>query len=305
MSQTNGSQKKDASINHFFRRNDSITLNQIKSFIAVYELGSLSKAAELICKTQPAISHNLQKLEEKLNTQFVRRDRGKRIDFTEEGHRFYKDIYPLVDQLLIKIDEVESKNTITVGLPDDIDVDIQIELYQKISAVTDSRIRFICGFSGEIYNMVNSGRISFGIFKQESTSGTLDYCWAGSPDTLPFDAYEKLPLVAGYSGCIIRDLVEKTLRHAGKDFYFVYLSNRIFNRVQAVQNNFGVGVFSKKRIIENPSLVVLGEDSGFPALESFSYQVVGEEDSARKKNILPILKACVADLNLKGFGALK
>lgn len=297
MSKTNGIYKKHEEINHFFRRNDSVTLNQIKNFIAVYELGSLSRAAEVTHKTQPAVSHNLQKLEEKLSTQLVKRERGKGIDFTEEGHRFYKDIYPVIDLLLIKIDEVESKNTLTIGMPDDLDIDKQIKLYQDISAVTDSRIRFICGFSGDIYKMVSSGRISFGMYKEADSEGNLTYCWAGNQATLAFNEYDKLPLVAGYSGCIIRDLMEKNLYHAGKDFYFTYLSNRIMNRVQTVKKGFGVGVFSKKRVHNDPDLLRLNNDRGFPELGSFSYQVIGDADTAHKKVILPILEKCVAELN--------
>lgn len=289
--------KQHQELNHFFTRNDSITLVQMKDFIAVYELRSLSKAAELLHKTQPAISHSLAKLEEKLSTQLVRRERGKHIDFTEEGHRFYKDISPLIDKLLMKIDETENKNTITVGVPDDLDMDIQVGLFRDIAAVTDSRLRLICSFSSNISKMVESGRISFGIIKEPVKDGLLHYGWAGNSDKLTFHQHHKLPLVSGYSGCIIRDLVEKTLNQVGKDFYFVYLSNRIQHRVQAVSEGFGVGVFSTTRIAESDTLIPLDQSQGFPKLASFSHRTVGEADTAQKKQILPILNACTQLLN--------
>lgn len=288
--------EKHQELNHFFTRNDSVTLVQMKDFIAVYELKSLSKAAELLHKTQPAVSHSLVKLEEKLSTQLVKRERGKHIDFTEEGHRFYQDISPLIDQLLLKIDETESKNTITIGVPDDLNMDVQVRLFRDISAITDSRLRLICGFSSNIRKMVESGRISFGIVKEPVKNGLLHYSWAGS-STAKFKDYQKLPLVSGYSGCIIRDLVEKTLNQTNKDFYFVYLSNRIQHRVQAVKEGFGVGVFSKARIKKCDSLISLGQEMGFPTLASFSYSAIGEADSAQKKQILPVLNMCVKTLN--------
>lgn len=289
--------QKHQELNHFFTRNDSITLVQMKDFIAVYELRSLSKAADLLHKTQPAISHSLVKLEEKLNTQLVNRERGKHIDFTEEGHRFYQDISPLIDKLLLKIDETENKNTITVGVPDDLNMDIQLRLFRDISATTDSRLRFICGFSSNIKKMVESGRISFGIVKEPAKDGLLLYGWAGNHPDIQFNHHHKLPLVSGYSGCIIRDLVEKTLNKAGKDFYFVYLSNRIQNRVQAVAEGFGVGVFSEARINKSAELVRLDESQGFPSLSSFKHQAVGSADTAQKNKILPILQACANELN--------
>lgn len=282
--------------NHFFRRNDSITLDQIKVFVAIYELGSLSKAALAMHKTQPSISHNLAKLEEKLNVQLVKRTRGKAIAFTEEGHRFYHDVAPLVDKLLLKIDEVENKNAITIGVPDDLDINVQLDLYRQISTMIDSRLRFICGFSTEIRSMVENGRISFGIIKQPAADGTLHFAWAADRHRY-FDDDDKLPLVAGYSGCIIRDMTERQLNKADKDFYFVYLSSRIQNRIEAVCKGFGVGVFSLPLIEKTEELIQLSDNSGFPELSSFNHRVIGEADTAQKSKIKPIMSQCVQQLN--------
>lgn len=284
--------------NHFFHRNDSITLDQLKNFIAIYELGGLSKVAEATYKTQPAISHSLSKLEEKMNAQLVIRDRGKGVTFTEEGHHFYRKIAPLIDQLLIKIDEIDSRNTITIGVPDDLNMTAQLELYNKISLVTNNRLRFICGFSSDIRDMVENGRISFGIIKKANKKGNLRYAWAYH-QKISFDDFDKIPLVAGYSGCIIRDLTEKILNHIGKDYYFTYLSSRIFHRTEAVKAGFGLGVFSYPRIKEIPGLVILEEKDNFPDLMRFDYHLLGECDTAQKHKILPILKEAIKTLNIR------
>lgn len=288
--------KNNKEINHFFRRNDSITLDQIKNFIAIYELGSFSKAAEATHKTQPSISHNLSKLEEKLSTQLVKRNRGKAVSFTEEGHRFYHDIAPLIDKLLIKLDESESKNAITIGVTDDLDMDIQLELFEKISAVSDNRLRFMCAFSNDISTMIEKGRISFGIIKRPAKNGALQYAWAANRK-ISFDEYDKLPLVLGLSGCMIRDLAEKTLNQSGKDFFLVYLGTRLQNRTKAIAKGFGIGIFSKKRLAETPELVELDESLGFPPLTNFEYHLIGETDTAEKNKIHPILLDCVQRLN--------
>lgn len=288
--------RNNREINHFFRRNDSITLEQLKNFIAIYELGNFSKAAEATHKTQPAVSHNLAKLEEKLNAQLVIRNRGTGINFTEEGHRFYREIAPLIDQLLIKIDENESKNAITIGVPDDLDMRMQLHLYKEISAITDNRLRILCGFSNRITQMVEDGRISFGLVKRSAKAGNFRYGWVGDRE-IDFQQYQKLPLVAGYSGCIIRDLVENSLNHVGKDFFFVYISGRIFHRIEAVKAGLGVGVFSEERIHKSTGLVRLGEPHGFPALSGFNYHAIGKADTAQKNKILPLLKNAADRLN--------
>lgn len=288
--------KDNQEMNHFFKRNDSISLEQLKNFIAVYELGSLSSAAEATYKTQPAVSHNLNKLEEKLNAQLIVRNRGKSISITEEGHRFYHEISPLIDKLLTRIDEVENKNAITIGVPDDLDMSTQLSLYQQISANIDNRLRFICGFSKDIRKMVEEGRISFGIIKESASNGNLRYGWAANKKAV-FSEYNKIPLVVGYKGCIIRDLVESTLNKVDKDFFVVYVSNRIFHRVEAVKAGFGIGVFSNTRIQETPELIRVTEQDGFPALKGFDYKIIGNVDTAQKAKIKPILEICIKQLD--------
>lgn len=144
-------------INTFFRRNDSITLEQIRHFIAVYELGSLSLAAEQLYKTQPTLSLSISKLEKSLNTLLIKRNRGKTITFTEDGHRFYQKMSPLFQQMLTQIDEIESKNTLSIGVTDDFSMDKQLDLQEKITQATGGRLRILCDFSCRVQAMVNTG----------------------------------------------------------------------------------------------------------------------------------------------------
>lgn len=307
-------------INTFFRRNDSITLEQIRNFIAIYELGSLSLAAEQAYKTQPALSFSISKLEKSLNTVLIKRNRGKNISFTEEGHRFYQKISPLFQQLLTQIDELESKHTISIGFTDDFPMDKQLRLHEKITTETDARIRFLCDFSCRIQAMVKTGQLAFAIVKQLSEDGRKQPQWAAAnnnhaiisqashqaapQETAPkiaqatvFDSLHKLPIVSGHSGCFVRDLTENTLNQVGKDFYFSYLTNHVQNQIEAVQSGFGIGVFEHQRIQDTPDLIELDEQYGFPRLARFDYTLVGEPNTALHNKIYPILNECVASLN--------
>lgn len=292
-------------INDFFRKNHSITLEQMKNFIHIYETGSLSQAAIIAHKTQPAISHNIRKLEEKLNTQLVKRNRGKTISFTEDGHKFYKQVTPIIGQLLTQIDEIENRNTISIGVCDDLSIETQLHMYQAVSEQTGYRVRLLCDFSYKIRQMVEAGQLSFAIVKKiccKPNSIQADeetghaFTWVGN-QTVHFDELEKVAIVSAHSGCLIRDLLEETLDNIGKDYYFSYLGNDLASQSQAIMAGFGIGILDNRWIQKYPALVRLNASQGYPALPSFYFDCIGEYDNHHKQKIQPILHGIVKRLN--------
>lgn len=290
-------QQKSNNHNDFFRRNDSITLEQIKNYIAIYELGSLSLAAKAAYKTQPAISHNISKLEEKLSAKLIKRARGKTISFTEEGHQFYQQVAPALGHLLSQIDEVENKNAISIGICDDLPMSVQLAVQKMVSQLTDSRVRIICDFSHSIQDMVTSGRLSYGIIKMtvDRVEDTHPFGWV-SNQKATFDEVDKLPIVSAHNGCFVRHIIEDTLNDSGKRYYFSYLANHLQHQVAAIQAGFGIGILSKSFITRTANLELLGKDEGFPLLPSYQYRLIGDADTHLKQKIEQPLKGFVASI---------
>lgn len=286
--------------NGFLHRNDSITLEQIKNFIAIYELGSLSLAAKAAHKTQPAITQTITKLEEKLSTRLVNRERGKSVSFTEEGHRFYQQVTPIVSQLLTQIDEVENRNTISIGVCDDASMSAQLEIHSTITEKINSRVRLMCDFSHRIRAMVTEGQLTFGIVKKAvAAARTVDahpYGWAAARNQ-QFDTADKLSVVSAHRGCFIRDLLENVLNEHGKGYYFSYLGNHLQHQVDAIAAGFGVGILERQRILQSPKLIELGDSEGFPALPNFQYELIGHSDTLIKHQAESILSDFVTRLN--------
>ncbi|NWA23770.1 LysR family transcriptional regulator [Pseudomonas gingeri] len=73
-------------------------LMALRAFEAVARHLSFIKAADELCVSQSAISHQVQKLEQHLGQRlFIRRTRA--IDLTEEGERYYQQIRPALEQI--------------------------------------------------------------------------------------------------------------------------------------------------------------------------------------------------------------
>jgi DNA-binding transcriptional LysR family regulator len=75
-----------------------LNLSQLRSFQSIYRLGSFSKAAEQLHLTQPALTKQIQQLEQRLgHTLFTRLPRG--ISATPAAHELARRIGPHLDAL--------------------------------------------------------------------------------------------------------------------------------------------------------------------------------------------------------------
>jgi DNA-binding transcriptional LysR family regulator len=77
----------------------NINYNLYKSFIVVYETSNISKAAELLYISQPAVSHNIKELEKQLGIQlFYKKANG--VSATNEADILYKYISSAFNSIL-------------------------------------------------------------------------------------------------------------------------------------------------------------------------------------------------------------
>jgi DNA-binding transcriptional LysR family regulator len=90
-----------------------VDLQQIRVFIRVVETGSFTRAAEQVELTQPAISHQIKKLETELGQSLLHRD-GKQVRPTVAGDLFVdygRRILALVDEATNALDEMARGDT--------------------------------------------------------------------------------------------------------------------------------------------------------------------------------------------------
>ncbi len=76
-------------------------LKKLRAFCSAAQLGSITKAADMLFSSQPSVSLQIKALEEEMNTQLFER-RGPNLKLTSEGETLYKLAHPLVqgiDQL--------------------------------------------------------------------------------------------------------------------------------------------------------------------------------------------------------------
>src|SRR3954467_1409466 len=98
-----------------------IDVDQLRTFIAIVETGSFTKAAEVVHKTQSAVSMQMKRLEERLGKPIFERE-GRASRLTEDGERllyYARRILRLNMDCLASFAEAELAGRVRLGVPDD------------------------------------------------------------------------------------------------------------------------------------------------------------------------------------------
>src|SRR5438045_8129227 len=97
-----------------------LDVDQLRTFIAIAETGSFTRAADIVHKTQSAVSMQMKRLEERLDRAIFARD-GRASKLTEDGERlldYARRIVKLnVETIAALSDELTGR--VRLGVPDD------------------------------------------------------------------------------------------------------------------------------------------------------------------------------------------
>ena len=98
-----------------------LDIDQLRTFIAISETGSFTKAAEVVNKTQSAVSMQMKRLEERLERPIFARD-GRASKLTDDGQRlldYARRIVKLNIETLAAFSDGELSGRVRLGVPDD------------------------------------------------------------------------------------------------------------------------------------------------------------------------------------------
>src|SRR5581483_1655964 len=98
-----------------------LDVDQLKAFIAIADTGSFTRAAEVVHKTQSAVSMQMKRLEERVGRPIFERD-GRTSKLTEHGERlldYARRIVRLNLEAISAFAESELSGRVRLGLPDD------------------------------------------------------------------------------------------------------------------------------------------------------------------------------------------
>ncbi|XDA97912.1 LysR family transcriptional regulator [Sulfitobacter sp. LCG007] len=151
---------------------------QLRNFVQVVELSSITAAAERLNIAQPALSRQVKALEDELSVSLLRRH-GRGVMPTEEGIRLARRAKIILEDLDDMAGEISGNRaplsgTVTLGLPPTVSEILATHLIERtMTRFPDVNLRIISGFSGHVQDWLLRGKIDLGVAYEGQKSPSI------------------------------------------------------------------------------------------------------------------------------------
>ena len=155
-------------------------LRQLRYFAAVAAHGSFNRAAKELHLTQPAVSRQVQNLEEELGTALLRRTHNT-VTLTAAGEQFYEEACDLLgraDQAVRRVRAQTTDATLRISYVAALMAGVLPRAIQRFQAATPRvRLEFSESTSREICKRVRRGGLDMAILAQGLEGGLPQFQW--------------------------------------------------------------------------------------------------------------------------------
>ncbi|MFN4143347.1 LysR substrate-binding domain-containing protein [Aestuariivirga sp.] len=245
----------------------------LRTYLAVIDLESFTKAGRLLGRTQPAVSLQIHKLEELVGSPLLDTS-GRGIVLTPEGEvlaRHARQLLALNDEIVARLQKREMGGRLRVGLPTDYAVSFfQKSLSSYVRQNPDVEMSIHCDISDRLLAMFAAEELDLAIamFDDRPKPGLI-YSWAEKPIWVAasdFDSerQDTVPIAAHPEGCHYRSRMTHALDQIGRAWRITYSSPGVNGLQQAVQSGLGVTALTRRTLLRG--MRILGEKDGFPTL---------------------------------------
>lgn len=255
----------------------NLDLDLLRTFVAVADLNTFAAAAAAVCRTQSAVSQQMQRLEQLVGKElFARHGRNKLL--TEHGIQllgYARKILRFNDEACMSLMFSNLQGLLTLGASDESADTILPFLLNRISSVypklaldvSVKRNAFMVEMlkENEVDLVVTTHRPGQFDSLTLRTSPTHWYCAA----EYVLQKGEPIPLVLLDDPSPFRDMVLAALNEAGIPWRLAYVASTLPAVRAAVKA--GLGVTARPVEMMSPDLRVLGQSEGLPSLPDTEY----------------------------------
>ena len=243
----------------------------LKTFVTVAETRNFTRAAQMVNKTQSAVSMQIKAMEKDLGQSLFHRQ-GKNVSLTMAGQElmhYALEIIRLNNKAVASISGVSLPGKLSVGSTEDYTGSL---LPRVLAGFSDNypevMIDLCCMNTPRLMRAVANKELDLALCTQEAGgrgdavfkeplvwAASSRFCWNnGTP----------LPLAVFNPGCVYRESALRVLGESAQDYRISCQSPNLSGVLAAVRS--GIAVAPMARSTLGPDMVVLGPERGLPEL---------------------------------------
>lgn len=260
----------------------------LRTFVAIAESGSFTRAARQVFRTPSAVSMQIKRLEETLGRSvFVREARHVRL--TPEGESllsYARRLLKLNEEAVTQFLAPAIEGTVRFGTPDDVGTRILPGVLSQFARTHPAvQVDVVVGRSTEAIRLLDAGELDLALMTAgndglDDQRGDIVHAeplvWAGREGGVAAER-DPLPLALANHGCSWRTAALAALDRLERRYRVAYSSEHCAGQEAAMLADLAVAPFPLSLV--RPPLRRLGEDTGLPPLGD--YHVVLVRGAAR------------------------
>ena len=281
-----------------------LDIDQLRTFITIAETGSFTRAADIVFKTQSAVSMQMKRLEERIGKAIFERD-GRASKLTEDGERlldYARRIVKLNMDAVNAFSENELTGRVRLGVPDDYADRYLPEIMARFSQANPRvEIAIVCEPTPMLVDRILASDLDLAIITHVEHKGPAEFIrherllWVTSNRHAVHEE-TPIPLALGRPSCNWRQAAIERLEAQGRAHRVLYSSWNSTAVGAAVLAGLAVSVLPESAI--RSGMRILGPSDGFPPLPSCK---IGLMRNWRERNALT---EALADLIIQSLDNL-
>lgn len=251
----------------------NLDIDLLKTFLAIADTGSFTRAAEDVNKTQSAVSMQMKRLEELLNRPLFARD-GRASRFTPDGERlieYARRMVAMNDEAVSAFTRPELTGTVRFGTPDDYADRFLPEIVARFARTHPLvMVDVECISSMDLYERIRRGQMDlalvtfFGDIRTDEPIRREPLVWVTSARH-SVHLLDVLPLAS--PDCEWRKAALSALDRQKRKYRIAYASSNS-NAISAMVMT-GLAVGAVPELCVKPGMRILTEHDGFPEIGTF------------------------------------
>jgi len=254
----------------------------LRSFIAIAETGSFSRAAEIVGRSQSAVSLQIKKLEDGLKCKLFNR-RNRDIALTDQGEIFLGYARRLIElqcEAFSRLNEPDVQGEITFGVPEDFATHYLSDILASFAKHHPHvQLHVTCDLTLNLMQGFQKGDLEIVLVKRDPESvkgGTKVWreplIWAAAQH---YHMKDPIPLILSPQPCIYRARALSALDRMRKPWQIAYTSPSLAGTIAAVKAGLGVTVLPANMVPQG--LVPLRGSFKLPPLADSEIAVFKQE----------------------------
>lgn len=228
----------------------------LRTFLAVIRCGSMGRAAKTVCRTQPAVSQQMLRLEKIVGKKVFSRTRGG-VKLTRHGEMlvpYANRALELNEEALARVRDESASGLVRLGVSEDTALaGLTSTLKRFQSSHPDVALEIFVAGPAKLDMLLAKGELDFVIANPSSVAATPVMEWQARPawfasTELSIDPFGTLPLVLWQSSGSWHDWILDSLSRSGWEWRVVFESASLDAALAAVESGLGVAALLRETV---------------------------------------------------------